>query len=205
MVIGVLQEAGVDLHLASEDRLHRVRHVVPRRDLVVATGQVGVGRDHAQLLLPGERALSLHVPSLVEPALVPVDPFRWDVVRRMGRARREVHEERPIRHQRLLLADPADGVVGQVLGQVVALLRRGRRLDRRRAAVQRRVPLVVLAADEPVEGLEPPPPDGHASNGPIGDDCHTGTSWHLPNCAVEYPFSFRVIANGALVFGRSEL
>src|SRR3954454_24506142 len=39
----------------------------------------------------------------------------------------------------------------------------------------------------------------------MGEDCQTGTSWHLPNCAVEYPFSFNVIASGALVFGRSEL
>ena len=27
----------------------------------------------------------------------------------------------------------------------------------------------------------------------------------MPNCAVEYPFSFSVIASGAFVFGRSEL
>jgi hypothetical protein len=27
----------------------------------------------------------------------------------------------------------------------------------------------------------------------------------LPNCAVAYPFSFRVIASGALVLGRTEL
>jgi hypothetical protein len=27
----------------------------------------------------------------------------------------------------------------------------------------------------------------------------------LPNCAVEYPFSFNVIARGAFVFGRNEL
>jgi hypothetical protein len=27
----------------------------------------------------------------------------------------------------------------------------------------------------------------------------------LPNCAVEYPFSFKVWASGALVFGRNEL
>jgi hypothetical protein len=27
----------------------------------------------------------------------------------------------------------------------------------------------------------------------------------LPNCAVEYPFNFKVIANGAFVFGRNEL
>jgi hypothetical protein len=39
----------------------------------------------------------------------------------------------------------------------------------------------------------------------MGEDCHTGTSWHLPNWAVEYPFSFRVIASGAFVFGRTEL
>ena len=39
----------------------------------------------------------------------------------------------------------------------------------------------------------------------MGELCHTGTSWHLPNCAVEYPFSFNVKANGAFVFGRNEL
>ena len=57
-------------------------------------------------------------------------------------------------HQRLLLARPGDRLVGQVLGQVVALGRRLRRLDRRRALVERRIPLVVLAADEAVEVLE---------------------------------------------------
>ena len=55
----------------------------------------------------------------------------------------------------------------------------------------------------PIEPLVPP--EGQASNGPIGEDCHTGTSWHLPNWAVESPFSFNVIANGAFVFGRNEL
>src|SRR6478735_4082762 len=39
----------------------------------------------------------------------------------------------------------------------------------------------------------------------MGEDCHTGTSWHFPNWAVEYPFSLRVIASGAFVFGRKEL
>src|SRR6478752_8946039 len=50
-----------------------------------------------------------------------------------------------------------------------------------------------------------PLPVGQASNGPIGLVCHTGTSWHLPNCAVEYPFSSSVCASGAQVFGRTEL
>ena len=43
------------------------------------------------------------------------------------------------------------------------------------------------------------------SNGPIGEDCHTGTSWHLPNWPVEYPFSFSVSGSGALVFGVSDV
>jgi hypothetical protein len=38
---------------------------------------------------------------------------------------------------------------------------------------------------KPKKYSNPPPPDGHASKGPIGLDCQTGTSWHLPSCAVE--------------------
>jgi hypothetical protein len=57
-VVGVLKEAGVDLHLADEDRPEVVRHVVPGRDLVVAAGQFGVGGDHPQRLLPLDRLLA---------------------------------------------------------------------------------------------------------------------------------------------------
>ena len=158
MVVGVLQEPGVDLHLAGQHRLQLVGHVVPRRDLGVPGGQLGVRRDDPQLLLAGEGALALDVPAVVEGSDVAVGPLLRDVVRCVGRARGEVDEERLVRHQRLLLADPADGPVGQILGQVVALLGRRWRLDRGRAVVQGRVPLVVLAADEPVERLEPATP-----------------------------------------------
>src|SRR6476469_10353159 len=58
---------------------------------------------------------------------------------------------------------------------------------------------------KPKKYSNPPPPLGHASNGPIGLDCQTFTSWHLANCAVEYPLSFSVCASGAHVFGRIEL
>ncbi len=155
VVIGVLQEPGVHLHLPGQHRLQLVGHVVPRRDHVVPHGQLRVGRDHTQLLLTGERALALHVPAVVEPAGVPVGPLLGDVVRRVGRAWREVDEEGLVGHQRLLLTDPADRMVREIIGQVVTLLGRGRRLDRSRPVVQGRVPLVVLPADEPVEVLEP--------------------------------------------------
>ncbi len=73
----------------------------------------------------------------------------------MRRSRREVGEERTIRHERLLLAHPRDRLVGDVLGEVIPLLRGLRRLDRHGAVVERGVVLVRLAADEAVEVLEP--------------------------------------------------
>ena len=69
--------------------------------------------------------------------------------------------KRLVRHECLLGADPVDGVVGQVLGQVAALLWGSGRLDRIQPLVQSRIPLVVLAADEPVKYSNPPPPKGH--------------------------------------------
>ena len=75
-------------------------------------------------------------------------------MRRVRRARREVHEERLVGHQGLLLTHPADRVVRQILRQVITLLGRRRRLDRGRTAVQGGIPLVVLTTDEAIEVLE---------------------------------------------------
>ena len=121
MVVGVLHEPGVDLHLAGEHRLEVVGHVVPGRDLLGPCRQLRIGRDHAELLLAGERALAQGVPAVVERALVLVRPLGRDVVRSVRRAGRVVDEEGLVGHQRLLLADPLDRPVGHVLGEVVAL------------------------------------------------------------------------------------
>src|SRR6187200_341177 len=72
----------------------------------------------------------------------------------MGGTGREVHEEGLVRHQRLLLADPVDGMVGKVFGEVVALLRRSIGFYRRGPAVEGRRVLVRLAPDEAVEVFE---------------------------------------------------
>ena len=42
VVVGELEEARVDLHLAAKHRLQLLRHVVPGRDLLVARRQLGV-------------------------------------------------------------------------------------------------------------------------------------------------------------------
>jgi len=62
-----------------------------------------------------------------------------------------------VRGDRLGILDELQRLVGQVLGQVVALLRRLRRLDRKVVIDQVRVPLVGLRAEEAVEPLEAPP------------------------------------------------
>ncbi len=117
--------------------------------------QLRVGRDHAELLLTGERLLAQRVPAIGELALVLGRPLLRHVMRGVGGARREVHEERLVRHQRLLLAHPVASPIGQILGEVIALLGGGGRLDRRGPVIEGRVPLIVLATDESVEGLEP--------------------------------------------------
>ena len=154
VVVGVREERRVHLHLAGEDGLELVGHVVPRRDLRGPRRELRVGGDHAERLLAGEDLLPERVPARVEATAVAVDPVLGHVVGRVRRARREVHEERPVGHQRLLLAHPRDGLVGHVLGEVVPLLRSLGRLERRRALVDRRVVLVRLTADEAVEVLE---------------------------------------------------
>src|SRR6185436_14624718 len=95
--------------------LQLVGGVAPGRDLLVAYGQLRVLRDDTELLLAREGLFPQRVPPAVEPALVLRRPLRRHVVWRMGRAGGEVGEEGLVRHQRLLLADPLDGTVRQVL------------------------------------------------------------------------------------------
>ena len=74
---------------------------------------------------------------------------------RMGRARREVHEERLVRHERRLVAHPGNRLVGHVGHEVV--VRVLRQLDLVHPVVEQRRPLVGLAADEAVELVEARP------------------------------------------------
>ena len=155
MKVGVFHEPGIHLHLTRQDRLERVGHVVPRRNFCGAQGQSCVGRDDAEFLLPRITLLAHLVPTLIELALVLVRPFLWNVVRSMRRAGRKIDKEGLIGHQRLLLANPINRVVGHVVGQVIAFFGGLVWFDRDRVPVERgRVP-IRLAAEKAVEMLEP--------------------------------------------------
>ena len=71
----------------------------------------------------------------------------------MRRTRRVVDEERPVRRDRLLVADPLDGLVGDVVVEVVVRLAEVW-LDGTGAVECGRPPLVGLRSDEPIEVLE---------------------------------------------------
>ncbi len=174
VVVGVRQEPRVDLGHPGEQPLLVVGQRVPRLGRVqrrerLAVGaraglgradrvdrrQLGVGRDDAHLLLPGQRLLAHRLVAHVEAALELVDPLLRGVVRRVGRAGRVVQEERLVRRDRLGVLDELERLVGEVVGEVVALLRRLRRVDRVVVVDEVRVPLVGLGAQEPVPALEP--------------------------------------------------
>ncbi len=147
LVVGVGEEARVHLgHPAEEllllvgERVPRPRHVERRERLAVGPRpllradrvdrrQLRLLRDEPELLLPGERLLAQRLVAHVEAALVPVDPLLRDVVRGVAGAGRVVEEERLLGRDRLRVLDELDRLVGQVDGEVVALLRRGRLID----------------------------------------------------------------------------
>ena len=129
--------------------------VVPRRHPRRARRQLGA-RGHEARSRSGartSRSRNASHPSSNTPA-VALDPLGRRVVRRVARAGGEVEEERLLAVDVAQVAEVLDGVVGEVLGEVVALGERARRLHRVVVAVEGGHELVRLAAVEPVPALE---------------------------------------------------
>ena len=160
LVVGVLDRGAEDLHPAGADLLVDVGDLVPRRERRRPWRQLGVGGDDPALLLPRQDVVAELVVAVVELAAVPLDELTRHPDGRLVTARRVVGDPRLVGMDRLLALDPADRLVGHVGLQVVALLRRPRRLQRRGVLPQRRVPLAHAGAEEAVEvlGAHPPRP-----------------------------------------------
>ena len=145
---------GVGLHEPRRDPLLGLVELVPVRHALGPRGQLGRLRARCRAPSGGPASLALGVPAGVEPAGVLVAPLRRDVERRVRGAERDVGEERPLGRDRLLVLDPGDRVVDEVLGEVVAVLREPVGLDGVAALVELRVPVVHLRAHEAVEEVE---------------------------------------------------
>ena len=129
-----------------------------------------------------EDELAVGLVAHVELALVLVDPLLRGVVRSVAGARAVVQEERLVRGDRLGVADERHRLVGDVLGEVVALLRALRLFDRVVVVHQVRVPLVGLGAQEAVEALEAAPERPLASCVEAMFISSSGSECHLPTC-----------------------
>jgi hypothetical protein len=154
LTVGVRQEAGVHLHHPRREPARLRGQGLPLRDVRVVPGQLRARGHDAQFLLPGEHPLAVGVPAVVELARVPVSPLFGHMMRGVPGASTEMQVERLVWGDLLGVGDELDGLVGQVLGQVIALFGGARRLDLVVVVDQVRVPLAGVTAQEPVEPLE---------------------------------------------------
>ena len=155
--VGVLLEAGVDLHLPRVQRLLALRERVPRGKRVRPRREHGIRRDHAQRLLPFESLLAEHIPALVEPATVLLAPLDRDLVRRVRAAGRVVDEPGLFLVLRAHLVEPAHRLIGDVVRPVVLLAVLALRdAEGRVVLCDDRVVLARLAAEDAPEVVEAP-------------------------------------------------
>ena len=154
LVVGVVEERGERLLQPAGESPLVLGQVVPCVDAGVAWRELRALGDDARRELAFEPTLPGHVPSLVEPAPVLLHVARRGLVRGMGGAERDVGEERAVGPDALGVRHHLEQPVDQVLGQVVAVLGLGRRLDGMVVADEFRVELVGLALEESVEPVE---------------------------------------------------
>ncbi len=165
LVVGVREEAGERLHVPGVQALLVGGEGVPGRYPVGPGGELAPVGEDPPLPLPFERGSTPLVPAGVEAAPVALDPRGRGLVGRVAGPGAEVEEERLVHVDRPQVPDPLDGVVHQVLGEVVALLGRGRRRHLVVVRHQGRHELVGLPLQEPVEALEAPAEGPAAARG----------------------------------------
>ena len=149
----MFDEAGEDFHQSALERALRFGNAVPRWHRYRARREFGVGRNPAQLLLAREYALPIGVPAVVELAFVLVGPFLEDLVRPVTGTRRPVEEERLVRREGLMPAQPVDAALREVFAQMIPFVLR--RLDLVGVLDEARFPLRGFAGEEAVEIVEP--------------------------------------------------
>ena len=124
-LVDFVDHRGVHGHVAGIQRALVVGEVVPClhfvAGFVVARWQRSSGRHNAQLDLTSQTLSAGEVPSAVVGIAVALDVFGLRQQRRMSRGMRHVQKERLTRPRCAALADHADGFVGEIVGEEVAL------------------------------------------------------------------------------------
>ena len=157
VMVHVLAEAGEHLHHPRIELALVGRELGPFLHVGIVARELGVLGHDAQLFLPREHLLAIDVPALVELALVFVRPFLRHVVGRVVRAGREIQKERLVGRDLLQVGDEADRLVGEIRGEVIAFLRRFRRLDLMIVVDEVGIILMGVAAEKAIIALEAAP------------------------------------------------
>ncbi len=149
LVVAVFAKTGIHFHLPGEELLLVWGQLVPILDGLGFVGQFGARRDHAHGDLFCMCFFAQFIPALVELAFILGYPLLGHMMRRMGCAGGEIHEERLFRSQCFLELHPGNGLVGHVGHEIVAfIMRRG---DPGHPVVDCGIPLVGLAAIKAVK------------------------------------------------------
>ena len=157
VLVGVIEHGGVGAGQAAEQPLLVGCVLGPGPHEVVARRKAGVLRHDPERLLPLEPALALDVPAVLEHLVVAQDEVARRLVRRVAGAEGEPGQPRRVGRVGRVVGDEADGLVGQVLGQVVAAGVGPGRGDRRVVADELGRVLVGLGVHEAVEAVEAAP------------------------------------------------
>ena len=163
LVVCIRLVGAIDVRLPDEELLLLQAQRVPLRQLCAAIlglsvrplRQLGVFGHDPEALLIGEDRLAQLVPAVVEQVHGAdlLDPFRRRIVRRMGAAGHVIDKERLVRRDLLELLHVVDGLVGHGGREIPAgIALEGK--DRGRVAIEVRLPLARVAADEAVEIVE---------------------------------------------------
>ena len=173
--VGVLAVPGVHLHLPRVQRFLVIGEGVPGGERVVAGGQLRVGGDDAQLLLPLERLFPVDIPAAVELPLISGRPLLRHMVRGVRAPGGEVHEPRLGRVLGAHIVQPPDRLVGHVVRKVVplAVLALGYP-DRLVVLGDHWIPLAGFTAQEPPEVVKAPgvrPPGERARRALLAIGC----------------------------------
>ena len=155
ILVGIVDERGVELHVGGHDRPRVFGHVRPRNDARRIIRQLPVRTDDASLALARETLPAQLFPSLVVAALVSGEVLGLGVQRHVRRVRGEVHVERFRRTGRAMRAQHRDRLVGPVVrGEIVFPVR----VDRQELVAfdeLGRREVIRLGAEETIETVEP--------------------------------------------------
>ncbi|GAA0000873.1 hypothetical protein BRDID11002_08730 [Bradyrhizobium diazoefficiens] len=157
MAIGMVEHAGEGCLQAREDAALVRGMLLPGLHAVVARGHPRCRRHEAHRPLARQALLPFDVPAVREGRVVAPDDIGGRLMRRMAGAQRDPGEPGNIRPVGDVIADEADRLVDQVLGQVIAVGIGARRINVRVVRDELRRILVGLGIEEAVETIKTTP------------------------------------------------